>query len=171
MRSLRRREKITFTLAWRSAHVPAVFYYGKRRNRRKNTEPNSPTAKRMRPIIRFLAHSQSMAFCRLRVRMGEKSKSAAPRLKSVSGKSVARGNVCRERETCAAVRFRFHSFTRSVADLDFSPNANERLHDAQDREWAKNRIIGHGFRAGGAVGWPVPSSSVPFCRFRSRNTT
>jgi len=54
-------------------------------------------------------------------------------------------------------RFRSHSFARSVADLGFSPDGNcIRLED-NEGEWARNRIIGHGFRVGGTVGWPVPS--------------
>ena len=63
---------------------------------RKRTELASrPTAdKTMRPIIRLSRHSPSRAFCRLHLLMARKAKSAAPRLKSVNGWSVARGDVC-----------------------------------------------------------------------------
>ena len=45
-------------------------------------------------------------------------------LKSMNGKSVARGNARRAIETNAVGRFRSHSFARSVADLGFSPDGN-----------------------------------------------
>jgi len=43
-----------------------------------------------------------------------------------------------------------------VADLGFSPNDKERRHEAQKREWARNRIIGHGFRVAARLGWLIP---------------
>ena len=49
-------------------------------------------------------------------------------------------------------RFRTRSFVRSVADWDFSPKGNESRLEAQEREWARNRPISHGFRGGGADG-------------------
>ena len=82
-------------------------------------------------------------------------------LKSVSGKPVARGNACRSTEANQAVRFRSHSFARSVADLDFAPKGNERRHEAEEREWARNRIIGHGFRTGSRTGWLIPHFPFP----------
>ena len=77
-------------------------------------------------------------------------------LKSGNGKSVARGNACRLIETNTAVRFRFHSFARSVADLGFSPDGNWIRHEIHEGKWARNRIIGHGFRTGARTGWLIP---------------
>ena len=82
-------------------------------------------------------------------------------LKSVSGKPVARGNDCRSTEANPAVRFRLHSFARSVADLDFAPKGNEHRHEAEEREWARNRIIGHGFRVAARLGWLIPFFPPP----------
>ena len=77
-------------------------------------------------------------------------------LKSMNGMSVARGNAWRSIETNTAVRFRSHSFARSVADLGFSPDGNWSGLEAQEWEWARNRIIGHGFRTAARTGWILP---------------
>ena len=76
-----------------------------------------------------------------------------------------RGNAKQQRQS---VRFRSHSFDRSVADLGFSPNATERLLEVQERERTRNRIIGHVFRAGGSTGLTSSVSSAPFRDFRSK---
>ena len=77
-------------------------------------------------------------------------------LKSMNGKSVARGNVCRLTGINTAVRFRSYSFARSVADLGFSPDGNRSRFEVQEGEWARNRIIGHGFRSGARTNRPIP---------------
>ena len=81
-------------------------------------------------------------------------------LKSMNGKSVARSNACRLTEPTTAVRFRSHSFARSVADLGFAPSDNECRLDVNEREWARNRIIGHGFRSAARTGCLI--SHFPF---------
>ena len=77
-------------------------------------------------------------------------------LKSMNGRSAARGYARRSIEANADVRFRSHSFARRVADLGFSPDGNWCRLEIHEREWARNRIIGHEFRTGARKGWLIP---------------
>ena len=117
--------------------------------------------RRMRPIIRRFRHSLLWAFRRLSFTMAKPSKSAAPRLKELRTEDLRQEAMQIPNRQRQSVRFRSHSFARSVADLDFSPNDNERRPEAQEREWAKNRIIGHGFRGTARSGWLIPFFPLP----------
>ena len=120
------------------------------RKERKSAEVNGtdqPTVRRMRPIIRLFRHSRSLPFKGRSWTMAKKPKSSAPWLEE-----------CERNER----GFRRHSFNRSVADLDFSPIGHQSRLEVQEGEWARNRIIGHGFRVAAR-----PGRSVPFLPFPS----
>ena len=118
-----------------------------------------PTVQTMRPIIRRFRHSLPWALKSLSLAMAKPSKSAAPRLKEYERKACGKRR-CLLRDSAKrkrpSVRFRSHSFARSVADLGFSPDGNWSSLEAQEGEWARNRIIGHGFRTGARTGWLIP---------------
>ena len=88
---------------------------------------------------------------RLHLPMAKKPKSVAPRLKECERKVLGERR-CQLRGIAKRQSrqgwFRLHSFARSVADLGFSPDGNWSRLEAQEWEWARNRIIGHEFRTG-----------------------
>ena len=96
---------------------------------------------------------------RLHLSMAKKPKSVAPRLKECwRNRSDCRCRLAlpRNRHRLLPQTFRSYSFARSVADLGFSPDGNRSRFEVQEGEWARNRIIGHGFRSGARTNRPIP---------------
>ena len=95
----------------------------------------------------------------LHLPMAKKPKSVAPRLKEYERKVCGKKRCLwhgRDERQRRSGRFRSHSFARSVADLGFSPDGNWSRLEAQEGEWARNRIIGHESRTGSRTGWLFP---------------
>ena len=138
------------------------------RNTRKSAEENGTVPpNRQKNATDYTSFSPLAFSCvslRLHLPMAKKPKSVAPRFeeceRKVCGKRRCRlhGNVKWQRQS---VRFRSHSFARSVADLGFSPDGNGSGLEAKKSEWARNRIIGHGFRTGSRTGCLIPYFPFP----------